>query len=65
MVAHKQGILVRCDGCLAMYRSKNILVHIKTKAHTRRALNNRWNAFFLRDSQNNTAKPQTNKDSKD
>ena len=65
MGANKQGILVRCDGCLAMYRTKNILVHIKSKAHNRKALNNRWNAFFLRDSQNNIAQPQTNNDSKD
>jgi hypothetical protein len=32
----------------------------------KKSLNNRWNAFFLRDSQNNTAKPQPpNNDSKD
>jgi hypothetical protein len=65
MGQNKQGILVRCDECLAMYRSKNILVNIKSKAHVKKSLNNRWNAFFLRDSQNNTSQPQTNKDSKD
>ena len=65
MGANKQGVLIKCDECLAMYRTKNILVHIKSKAHVKKSLNNRWNAFFLRDSQNNTSQPQTNNDSKD
>ena len=60
MGQNKQGVLVRCDECLAMYRTKNILVHLNSKAHNRKALNNRWNAFFLRDSQNNTTKPPNN-----
>ena len=64
MGQNKQGVLIKCNECAAMYRSRNILVHFKSKSHAKKSLNNRWNAFFLRDSQNNTTKPPNN-DSKD
>jgi hypothetical protein len=53
MGANRRGVLVKCEDCDGMYRSKNIEIHLKSRIHKKKSLNNKWNKFFMQDSQNN------------